>query len=415
MSEGVPGSPRARLAAASFAMLLGLVAWCSLAVSPSIALLEGGPSDFAMGGNATLAHPGNGSPTAAQLSNIGPGSEGHVNIAIPKGLKLRQLTSLSTDFRFLIGTCSGGSPRFTANLTNGTSNPSVFFYIGPPPAYSECGGSDAYANSGDLATPSSLVDATELPGGSFNEPYSQVQANYGDYTVKAVHLDVDRRGVDQTINFDNTRVNSRLVTYEPQHGISVLLERTAGTIKIKKPKKKKGLKNLKKGFKNIKKVQSVRVNTLVDTRGGRVEVTAATGNFGATTPDNTMTFYQGLIQLKQGRARNARAVAKLSGNLQCPKKASQSKAAASSGPVATTSRKRRRRRGNHVWGSGDGNYQTAGKGGTGSVVGTTWLTKDTCRGTYFKVKNGIGIKVFDFGLRRSVGLGPGQSYFARIR
>jgi hypothetical protein len=384
-------------------IFLAVTAWWFLAnVSPSTALKTGRGSNFAMGGSATVVHPGNASTTAAQLTTISPGGEGHINIAIPKGLKLRQLTSLSTDYKFIVGTCLGGSPRFTANLTNGSTNTSIFFYLGQPPT--ECAGSEAYANSGDLAAPSSLVDASHLPGGSSNEPYSKVQADFGDFTVKALHIDVDRRGGDQTVDFDNTRVNGQLVTYEPRHGISVLAERAAGNIRVKNPGARR--------FKNLKKVESVPVNSLVDTRGGRLEVTAATGTFGETTPDDSVAFYDGLIRLRQSRGRNAPATAKLAGKLRCPSgSADELSAGKSSGPVATTAGKRRRR----VWGSGSGNYNTSGSGGTGSVRGTTWLTKDTCRGTFFKVTEGIGITVFDLGLKERVQLGPGQSYFARNR
>ena len=398
--EGTPRRQKARAVAGSLAGFIALTACCMLFVAnPSFALRTGGASDFSLGGSATVVHPGNGSPTAAELTAAGSG-ESHVNMAIPAGLKLRQLSSMSTDYRFVVGSCASGSPRFTANVTNGERKSSVFFYIGP--SNDGCGAS-AYLNTGNLAAPTSLVDASKLPGGSLNEPFSKVQNDYGDYAVTAVHIDVDGgEGGTQTVDFDNTTVNGTFVTYEPRHGISVLVERTAGKVKVKAPGKK---------FTNFKKVESVRVNSLVDTRGGRVEVTAATGNYGETTPDNSVAFYDGLIRLKQSRAHNSRATAKLAGKLQCPRQAGQAKAAESSGPVATTSRKRRR----GVWGSGSGNYATSGRGGTGSVRGTTWLTRDTCRGTFFKVKDGIGITVFDSDLRQRFNLGPGQSYFARNR
>jgi hypothetical protein len=395
-------SEKAVAVATGFALLSALTLWCSLAiVSTSFALKTGGVSNFSLGGTSTVIHPGNASSTAAELTSTTAGAEGHVNIAIAPGLKLRQLDSLSTDYRFVSGTCSGGSPRFTANVTNGSVNTSVFFYFAPPPSFTGCE-SSTYVNTGNLASPSSPADASHLPGGSLNQPYSSVQAAFGNYTVTAVHIDVDRG--DQTLDFDNTRVNGKLVSYEPRHGISVLAQRAAGTIKVKQPGKP--------GFKNLKKVESIPVNSIVDTRGGRVEVTAATGNFGATTPDDSVAFYDGLIRLKQASKRNARANAQILGKLKCPNESGgQAEAGKSSEPVATTSRKRRRR----VWGSGSGNYSTSGSGGTGSVRGTTWLTKDTCNGTFFKVTQGIGIAVHDFDLGRTVELGPGQSYFARNR
>jgi hypothetical protein len=386
-----------RAVAGGLVTLTALTAWCLATVSPSLALKAGGSSDFSLGGNATVAQPGNGSGSAAELSST-PGTESHVNIAIPAGLKLSQLTNLSTDYKFVTGNCWSGSPRFTANLANAGQRTSVFFYIG-------CA-SDGYRNTGNLAAPDSLVDTGQLPGGSGNTPYSSAQAAYGNFTVTAVHIDVDGGAAgNQTVDFDNTAVNARLVTYEPEHGISFLMERTAGTIKFKKKGKRR--------FKRAKKVEQVPFNSVVDTRGGKVQITAATGDYAETTPDESVVFYDGVIRIRQRGKRNAPANAKLLGKLRCPKSAAaQSKAGKSSEPVATTSRKRRGRR---VWGSGSGNYSTSGQGGTGSVRGTTWLTKDTCHGTFFKVIEGLGITVHDFGLRKNFALGPGQSYFARIR
>jgi hypothetical protein len=190
----------------------------------------------------------------------------------------------------------------------------------------------------------------------------------------------------------------------PQHGISVLVKPAGGDVKVKKPGER--------GFSDLKKRETIPVNSVVDTRGGRVEVTAATGNFADTTADTSLLFYDGLISLQQARTPNAPATAKLVEKLGCPNNVGgEAKAGKSSEPVATTSRKRRRR----VWGSGSGNYSTSGSGGTGSVRGTTWLTKDTCRGTFFKVIDGIGISVLDFDLGQTVELGPGQTYFARNR
>jgi hypothetical protein len=191
----------------------------------------------------------------------------------------------------------------------------------------------------------------------------------------------------------------------PDHGITILVEPAGGNPKFKPPGQGT--------FTPLNNLEEIPVNSVVDTRGAKVKVTAATGDLGNTTADNSIFFYDGLIKLKQGAAQNAPAVAKLVQKLGCKKrKAGGAKAQKSGGPVATTARKRRRRR---VWGSGSGNYSTSGSGGTGSVRGTTWLTKDTCRGTFFKVTEGIGISVLDFDLDKQVELGPGQSYFARNR
>jgi len=192
---------------------------------------------------------------------------------------------------------------------------------------------------------------------------------------------------------------------EPEHGISFLAQATSGTVDIKQPGAA--------GYTPLSGEEKIPMGSIVDTRGGTVQVTAAVGNLGDTTSDNSVSFWDGLIRVDQSGDTNAVATAKLVEKLRCPKRrrSGEAKAGKSSGAVAVKSGKRRRR----VWGSGHGNYKTAGSGGTGSVRGTTWLTKDTCRGTFFKVTDGIGITVFDFDLGQSFDLGPGQSYFARNR
>jgi hypothetical protein len=191
---------------------------------------------------------------------------------------------------------------------------------------------------------------------------------------------------------------------EPEHGISVLAQPAAGTVTIKPPGAS--------GFTPLDGLQKIPVDSVIDTRGGTVKITAATGNLGDTTEDNSVNYWDGLIRIEQAGDTDSAATARLVQKLRCRKsRVGEAKATKASGPVATVSRKSRRR----VWGSGHGNYKTSGSGGTGSVRGTTWLTKDTCRGTFFKVTDGIGITVFDFDLGQGFDLGPGQSYFARNR
>ena len=191
-------------------------------------------------------------------------------------------------------------------------------------------------------------------------------------------------------------------TIEPEHGISLLVEPTGGIVLIKLPGQS--------GFSPLTGLEKIPVGSVLDTRGGKARVTAATGNLGDTTEDKSVEFYEGLIRLQQAADTNAPTTAKLVQKLKC-RKTNGSKASKASGPVATTSKGRSRR----VWGSGSGNYGSQGSGGTGSVRGTTWLTKDNCKGTLFKVTEGIGISVLDFDLGKTFELGPGQSHFARNR
>jgi hypothetical protein len=199
-------------------------------------------------------------------------------------------------------------------------------------------------------------------------------------------------------------VNAQGQPVEPEHGISLLVQPTGGTVYIKLPGQS--------GFSLLTGLEKVPVDSVLDTRGGKVRVTSATGDLGNTTEDQSVEFYLGLIKLTQAGNTNAPTNAKLVQKLKCQKGgASGAKASKASGPLAISSARRSRR----VWGSGHGSYSTSGGGGTGSVRGTTWLTKDTCRGTFFKVTEGLGISVFDFDLGKTFELGPGQSHFAKNR
>ena len=193
------------------------------------------------------------------------------------------------------------------------------------------------------------------------------------------------------------------VTGEPPlHGVRVLVEPVEGNVKVKEPGQN--------AFGVLTELSLIPVGSTIDTRGSRVRLTAATGGLGSEAPDHPVDFYAGLFKISQKPGVNAPAKAKLAGKLACGKKKGGKKAKASAGgPVADMARKRRRRR---VWGSGSGSYSTSGSGGTGSVRGTTWLTKDTCKGTKFKVTEGLGITVFDFKKKKKIKLGPGDKYFA---
>ncbi len=79
--------------------------FCAL-VAASVATTSLAAVDtFKLGGDATLVHPGNASPTGAEATTTGPDAFGSVDFAIPAGLTLGQLTNLSTDFKFVVGSC----------------------------------------------------------------------------------------------------------------------------------------------------------------------------------------------------------------------------------------------------------------------------------------------------------------------
>ena len=187
----------------------------------------------------------------------------------------------------------------------------------------------------------------------------------------------------------------------PQHGIQLIGDTTGGSVRFKPPGQT--------GYNPVTSETLIPVNSIIDARKGRVSLTAATGDFGNTTPDQSFEYYQGIFKILQPAAADSVAVAKVVGKRRCGRSA---KSAQSSGALAQTAARRRGR----LWGSGRGRYGTRGRGGTGSVVGTTYVTVEKCGGTYFKVPRqegeGHGIIVIAKGKKKPVFLEEGESYLA---
>jgi hypothetical protein len=86
---------------------------------------------------------------------------------------------------------------------------------------------------------------------------------------------------------------------------------------------------------------------------------------------------------------------------------------AAHGTQATIARRRPRRR--RLWASeSGGGWSTTGSDAAATVLGTTWLTEDTCAGTRIVVKRGI-VLVHNLVNGRRVRVTAGHSYLARAR
>jgi hypothetical protein len=194
---------------------LGVVAGAVSLLAMAPAMAAPSSSGYTLFGDATLVHPGNNSPTAAQASYDGVSSYGGIDFGAPAGLTVSQLSTYSTDYQFTAGSCgsSGGSPRLEATATNGSVTGNITFYIGPPPSYTGCP-PNVWTNTGNLASPTNLVDATQL-GGGFYEPYGAVQAAYGSYQITDLYIVLDGyTAIPVTAQFDNVTINSTTYTFE---------------------------------------------------------------------------------------------------------------------------------------------------------------------------------------------------------
>jgi hypothetical protein len=150
------------------------------------------------------------------------------------------------------------------------------------------------------------------------------------------------------------------------------------------------------------------IGTRIDATNSRVELTNANDTFGT----NSMQFYEGKFTITQPRpgAGNDFTTLRLVDKLRCGGKKKGKKKG--KGRLAVTAARRSR----SLWGNGRGRYRTRGKGGTASVVGTNWFTRDNCRGTLFRLASGGPLQVDDFKKKGRVNKTlkkPGSKYFAR--
>ena len=120
---------------------------------------------------------------------------------------------------FTAGSCGVGSPRFQVNV----GGVNAFVYIGPPPNYTGCQ-QNIWLNTGNLATPGSFVDTSQLPGGTFYDSFAAADLKYGSMIVAGIQLVADGGyafpSTGQTVQIDNTQINDTLYTYEPDSGVS---------------------------------------------------------------------------------------------------------------------------------------------------------------------------------------------------
>jgi hypothetical protein len=194
--------------------LLGVL----LTVLVPAAAFAAGPG-YSLFGDAMLVSPGFASPTAAQIRSstlVSPGYGG-VDFTVPAGTTFSDIQNLATDYMFTQGSCAGGAPRFVIGLTNGTSSGNISIYIGPPPNYTLCP-PNVWTNTANLAAPVNLVDDSQLPGGTFYDPYFLAQVKYGSYTVTDLFIVTDSDWVvgndPQTVRLDNVMINDTTYTFE---------------------------------------------------------------------------------------------------------------------------------------------------------------------------------------------------------
>ena len=194
---------------------LVLVTTLAFAVLASTAALAA-PANFQLFGDSALVSPGYNSVTAAQIrsdASIAP-NYGGVDFVIPAGLTVLDLDNLSADYKFVAGSCGGGSPRFQVNVVTPTGTKNLFIYVGASPNYTGCN-PNVWANTGNLASATNQVDSSQL-GGGFYMTYLDAQTAYGTYEITGIQIVVDANWFagTQTVQVDNVKINNLSYGFE---------------------------------------------------------------------------------------------------------------------------------------------------------------------------------------------------------
>ncbi len=173
-------------------------------------------ASYSLYGDAQVVSPGFNSVNAAQLRSDSDPGYGGIDFDY-SGLTFADLTTLSTDYNVTDDDCKAGSPRFQINVDTGSGIKNIFAYIGPAPSYTGCT-ANTWTNSTDLLEAPHFVDTSQLPGGTFYDPYATALSKYGTYPVVGIQLVVDSGWAfgdgEQTVLVDNVTVNSDVYTFE---------------------------------------------------------------------------------------------------------------------------------------------------------------------------------------------------------
>ncbi len=159
-----------------------------------------------------------------------------------------------------------------------------------------------------------------------------------------------------------------IVLPPPKLGVSGNLAPESGRILVKLPGSKT--------FVLLTGLLQVPFGTIVDATHGKVSLTTARHGGGT----QTMTFYAGRFQISQTR-RGAATSTLVGGDFKaCPVVRARHRHLHAA--AARTSKKHVVRK---LWAEGHGSYSTKGNYASGAVLGTRWLTEDTCEGTLIRV------------------------------
>lgn len=196
-------------------LLLAAVAALALATAaPALA------ADPTTGGTATIT---NGVATLVSntsVTNTPNDDFGYVQLPLPAGLTLAQITELSAEYNVTDDDCGGGSPRFEINYG---VNQNMFVYFGPSPSFTGCT-ANTWHSTGNVVgnADAGRVDTAQLPGGSQNTNWAAAVALIGTQPINYIRVVVDGgwklADGEQTVMLRNVKLNGTTFLVPTQPG-----------------------------------------------------------------------------------------------------------------------------------------------------------------------------------------------------
>ncbi|RJQ34410.1 hypothetical protein C4556_02725 [Candidatus Parcubacteria bacterium] len=202
-------------------LLAAVVGVATLSIA-TFALALHSAEHYSFFGDASYVTPGNASARAVNILSDATGAAfGGISYGVEAGTTFASLTTLSSDFRIEADdTCVGGSPRVSIGIdTDGDSDRdgSIFVYFGVDSAGAACT-PGTWQNTGDFLEAGRLVDTSQLPSGTFYDPYASALTKYGSMGVTSISIVTDSSWAsgdsEHAADIDNTLINSTLFTYE---------------------------------------------------------------------------------------------------------------------------------------------------------------------------------------------------------
>ena len=185
-------------------VLLAAVATLALATAaPALA------ADPTTGGTATIT---NGVATLVSNTSVAntPNDDfGYVQLALPAGLTLAQITELSAEYNVTDDDCGGGSPRFEINYG---VNQNMFVYFGPSPSFTGCTANTWLSTGNVVGTADQCrVDTAQLSPGTQCSTWAAALALKGTQPINYIRVVVDGgwklADGEQTVMLRNVKLN----------------------------------------------------------------------------------------------------------------------------------------------------------------------------------------------------------------